>query len=149
MSQEKYSIQVMNMTNFFNKEMLLYSLGDFKLPRPVSLKKAAYVLVGFIVWAFPILFIFGVHVNVYFLFLIAGPPILFGIYASKPIFGGKSLIDFCRTMIRFFSRPRCWTDLQASNLTKPQELSGEFELWISRRRELRYLAHMKAQKGKR
>lgn len=148
MAKFEPGLQVMNMTNFFNREMMMYALGDFKFPKPVSFKKMLYVIIAIALWALPIVSIFGFHMNPWFLMFILVPPVFLGLQASKPVFGGKSLIDFVTTMFRFITRPRCWTDLKESNLHKPRVVDGEFEIWVSRRRELRYLAHLREERRK-
>lgn len=136
------SIVSVNMTNFFNRELFMYSLGDIKFKKPVSLRKVAYTTLFLIVWSTPIILIFGFQLNLFFVVIAFGPAIVLGNIGAKPLFGGKSLADFVKTTVNFIQEPKGWTDLEAK-----KQLTNEFfvenEIWVSRRRELQYLADLK------
>lgn len=132
-----------NMTNFFNRELFMYSLGDIKFKKPVSLKKVAYITGFLIVYSLPIFVIFGIHLNPFFFAIWLGPPFIAGHFATKPAFGGKNLIDFTRTMVAFLFEPKGWSDLVADNSRGKDVYFVENEIWISRRRELQLLADIK------
>ena len=38
------TIKVVNMTEFFSRELMLYSLGDLRFRKPKSLKKAGWTI---------------------------------------------------------------------------------------------------------
>jgi hypothetical protein len=135
-----------NMTNFFNRELFMYSLGDIRFKKPVSLKKVAYTTAFLIIWTLPLVLIFGVQINVFFAALALGPPLFFGNVASKPRWGGKTLIDAIKTTVKFIGEPKGWTDLKASKDLDEGELFVENEIWISRRRELQILADIKEER---
>lgn len=132
-----------NMTNFFNRELFMYSLGDIKFKKPVSLKKVAYTTVFLIIWTLPMFAIFGLHLNLLYVAFILGPPFLMGNFASKPLFGGKTLIEATKSTIGFIAEPKGWTDLNSSKTLDNGLLFVKSEIWISRRRELQTLADMR------
>lgn len=146
---EKSRIIVLNMTNFFNRELFMYALGDIRFKKPVSLKKAAYIIVFLIIWTIPIILIVGIQFNLVFLAILIVPPVLLGNFAGKPVWGGKSLLDFLKTIITFAKEPKGWTDLQNNDM-KEDVYYVESEIWVSRRRELQLLADLdEANKRKR
>ena len=57
-------LTILNMTNFFNRELFLYSLGDLKLRKPVSLKKAAYVVAFLVIWTLPFMLLTGFRLDI-------------------------------------------------------------------------------------
>lgn len=139
-------IHGVNMTNFFNRELFLYSLGDIRFKKPVSLKKAAYFLVTLLIYTLPLFLFFGIPDNPIKAVLMFAPPFLVGHYSTKPAFAGKNLIDFLKTMINFLKEPKGWTDLNANNEIDREVFFVEHEIWISRRRELQLLADIKEQR---
>lgn len=133
-----------NMTNFFNRELFMYSLGDIRFKKPVSLKKVAYTTLFLIFYTIPMFVIFGLQLSIFFFALAFGPPIIAGHYSTKPAFGGKTLPQFVGTICKFALEPKGWTDLNANpNIDESEVLFIESEIWISRRRELRLLADIK------
>jgi len=136
-----YHLTTINMTNFFNRELFMYSLGDIKFKKPVSLKKVGYTTVFLIIWTLPIVLIFGIHLNIFFASFALAPPIALGYYGSKPLFAGRSLLDFTKVSINYMREPKGWNDLYATN-SFDDEYFVESEIWISRRRELQELAQM-------
>lgn len=132
-------LPVINMTNFFNRELFMYSMGDIKFKKPISLKKMVFTLVFFIVWTLPIFFILGISSNMLLLGLTVAPPFILGHYATKPVWGGKSMLDFFKTSINFLSEPKGWVDTKPIRDTKGETFTVKQEIWISRRRELQYL----------
>lgn len=130
----------LNMTGFFKRQLQMYALGDIRFKKPISIKQVAYILGFFVVYSVPIVLFFGVQLNPVYAVLVIAPPILLGTFAVKPIFGGKTLIDFGRTAVIFLSEPKAWADLKAY---QPKEIyTMSSEIWISRRRELQLLADM-------
>ena len=135
-------IPVLNMTGFFNRELYLYSLGDISLSKPVSLKKAGFLIVGLIIWTLPLILIFGLHFSIFFLAIAVGPPLGLAALGDRPVFDGRSIIDAVRVTFRFLFSRKCYTDFNVSDIhTKPEHFIQK-EIWISRRRELMELAEI-------
>lgn len=133
-------VRVVNMTQFFNRELLMYSFGDIKFKKPIALKRMAYIIVFLILWAIPLSYAFGIPDGVFSVVFYIVLPIVAGNLASKPIFGGKGLIAYLKAFKGFLGEPRTWLDLRNSS-SRGSELSYvSQELWISRRREIDKLA---------
>lgn len=141
-------VYVANMTNFFSRELFMYSLGDIRFKKPISLKKVAYSTAFLILWAIPLVLIFGIRINPFYIALLVIPPIVLGNFAAKPVWGGRGLIDFLKTISNFISEPKGWTDLNSTNKLDKETLYVESEIWLSRRRELQLLADLREEKVK-
>lgn len=148
MAEEERGIVGRNMTNFFTRELFMYSLGDIKFKKPVSLKKMAYTTGFFIVWTLPLFLITGLQLNPYWVAIAILPPLVLGNYATKPVFGGKTLPHFMKAMIGFVKEPKGWTDLVNNNEMGQTNYYVENEIWISRRRELEVLSILKKEEKK-
>lgn len=134
---------IVNMTNFFNRELFMYSLGDIKFKKPIALKKVAYVTAFLILWGGTLFALFGLMLHPMYVALLIGPPIVLGHFATKPVWGGRGLIDFIKVSAKFIGEPRGWTDLNPNNTGGSENLHTEQEIWVSRRREMKILAHIK------
>lgn len=133
----------MNMTNFFNRELMMYALGDIRFKKPISLKAVAYTLAFLILWTLPLFVLFGLPTNPAMLVIYLVPPLGLGQVAIRPIFGGRTLLDFLRTAFRFLGEPKGWADGKPFEPSeKAQKYTLEHEIWISRRRELALLADL-------
>lgn len=146
MANNNNYITVVNMTNFFNRELFMYSLGDISFKKPLSLKKVAYTTVFLILWAIPIFLTFGMIMSPFYVVLLVGPPIALGHFASKPVWGGRPLLDFIKVLFGYISEPKGWTDLNGNNSLEDDVLTVDREIWISRRRELQILADLKEER---
>lgn len=136
-------IVAMNMTNFFNRELMMYAFGDIKFKKPISLKLIAFTLGFLIVWVLPLFILFGIPTSPFTLVIYLAPPIVLGQLAVRPIFGGKTMMDFLKTAFVHLGEPRGWADGRPYNASsKEQTYSMGHEVWISRRRELALLADM-------
>lgn len=142
MDQQPQGLRVVNMTNFFNRELFLYSLGDVRLPTPISIKKVAIFGVAFIIWSIPFILAFGLIINLFYIVLLLGPPVLIAGVADKPWFGGRGIVDAMIVTIKYFASPKCYTDMYVSNSHKNTNYFIEQYIWISRRRELQILADL-------
>lgn len=140
------TIIVHNMTDFFNRELFMRSLGDIRFKKPISLRRVAYTTIFFIAWTLPMFLIFGIILNVFFIAIAVAPPFILGYFASKPVWGGRSLMDFIKVNMRFMTEPKGWTDLEPNNRLNNDRLFVEDEIWISRRRELQLLADLREEK---
>lgn len=136
-------VESLNMTNFFNREMLLYALGDLRLPRPAPIRKIIYAIIAMFFWTVPWFYFAGVHINIYYFLLTLGPPVVLAHYATKNIFGGKTLVGFVKTMVRFLLEPRGWTNLKANNAMGREVFVTRSQIWISRRAEIEHLRRLR------
>jgi hypothetical protein len=136
-------IRVINMTTFFNRELFMYSLGDIKFKKPIALKKVAYVTVFLILWGIPWYLTMGPPTGPVQALWQLGVPLFAGHYASKPIFGGKGLVDFLKTLFGYIAEPKGWTDLNSNNDLDETTYVVNQEIWIGRRQDLYKLHHLK------
>lgn len=143
--RESYLL-VINMTSYFKRPMFMYSLGDIRFSKPIALKKLAYIVAAFILWSLPLVMIVGIQLNVFFLAAVIGPPLLIGHYMSKPLFGGMQLTEFAKVCFRFISEPRGWADLRGTEEVEETDYYVYHETWVSRRRELQFLARIAEQR---
>lgn len=144
-NEQRRAIYITNMTNLFTRELYMYSLGDIRFGSGISLKKVAYTTAFILLWSFPLILIFGIHLNVYYAAVVIVPPFVLGHFASKPVWGGKSLIDYAQTIFTYITQPRAWTDLY-ENREKKDSYYVQSEIWISRRREMQLLADLREEK---
>lgn len=132
-------ILIANFTTLFKREIWLYAIGDIKLSKPISLRKALYIIAFGAIWLPLIYFIFGIHLNVFYLIFAIAPPLILGNTAGKPIWGGMSLLGWLITQFHYLKAAPVYTDLEPNTPVKTlKELNHE--IWVSRRREMRYLA---------
>lgn len=130
---------VINATRFFHRESYMYSFGDIKFKNPVPLNRAMFMTLFIVGWTIPHIMFFGLMFNVWYLMWILVPPVALGIYATKPIFGGKTLFEATNTMVEFMSEPKGWTDYN-NNAMREETYYISDEIWISRRTDLKFLA---------
>ena len=130
------------MTSFFNRELFLYSLGDISLSKPVSLKKAGFLILGIVIWAVPMVAIFGLHFNPFYLAFLLSVPLLLAAAGDKPLFDGRGIIDAVRVTVRYLFTQKCYTDFVVSDIPSKPEHFIQKEIWIGRRRELMELAEL-------
>lgn len=134
-------IPVINMTKFFNKELFLYSIGDLRMPKPVSIRKAGMFLGAIAAWTLPLMIIFNFPANLLFWVVALSVPLLFATVADMPFFGGRSVIEAAAVSAKYISRPHNYADFKATNIGKSSpRYTVDQEMWISRRRELMELA---------
>jgi hypothetical protein len=139
-----HGLSVINMTAFFRRELVMYALGDIRLPAPLPLKKVFYGLVAIVVWGGLMISIFGMNFNPWFLMFTVVPPLAFAHFATKPVWGGRGLFDFIRVNVKYIKEPKGWTDLVEDNELESTVYSVNHEIWISRRREYQILADIRA-----
>lgn len=142
------SIQVVNMRSFFSREIFMHSLGDIRFSKPIALKRVAYTALFLAIYTAPLIIIFGFIVNVWFVTIAFVPPFVLGTYANKPIWGGRTLIDFIKVTINFIKEPRGWTDHKSNNELGKGVYSLDSDVWVSRRREIQLLKDLKMERKK-
>lgn len=121
----------------------MYAFGDIKLKKPIPVKKVAFIFAAFIVWSFPVyIFLNGIldsMMHPLTLGIVFLPPFIFGHYASKPVFGGKTMKDFFKTQYNYMKQPKGWSDFKIDNDQQNSVYYISSEISISRRREIQYL----------
>ncbi len=126
----------------------MYSFGDIKFRKPVSLRKVGYVLLFALIFSLPLFFLTGEKITSPPLIIIeVGIPLGLGTLASLPVFGGKSLADYVKSCIGFIQESKVWTDLEASSNYGDDELYTDSEFWVSRRREIKILEAIEQAEG--
>ena len=136
-------IPIINMRTFFNREIFMYALGDIRLKKPIALKQAMYVIAFLAIWSGPIIYVFGLVLNPYFIIITFVPPFLLGAFANRPIWGGRTLMDFIKVTFNYIQEPRGWTEHRANSELGKAVYHVEHDIWVSRRKELNILADMK------
>lgn len=138
------NIVIINMTKFFNRELFMYAISDFKFSKPKSLKYIGYTALALALWSLPFVLIFKIATvtNPYFAMFVFIPPFVIGHYASQPIWGGRGLIDFIQVYSKYLAEPKAWADYNGFK-PKNETYYVKQPLWVSRRREYQYLAELK------
>lgn len=127
------------MTNLFKKEMLIYSFFDIKLTKPARVIWFAYFALLMAIWGAPILYIFWVP-NVYVTLIAIGIPAGAATLMSKPIWGGKTFMDWAKTQVKYIKSKKYLYDFKESNKLKTHYVNSEFT--VSRKRDFIKLAEM-------
>lgn len=114
-SDPGYSDNVMVFTDFFNREAMMYALGDIKFSKPKSIRTMLYVVLAFVVWAVPWTLIIGIdtiiaHFNVYLAAFVYGVPVGIGVLLAKPIWRGKPFFNWLKCLVGFLSMRPMITD---------------------------------------
>jgi hypothetical protein len=105
-------IQLRTHTSLWRVEKRLYTLYDWTLPMPVSVKQLAIVFGVGVPWIF-IMRILGVPFSPpvgYILWL--GPPAAAAYWANKPVIEGKSLVELIVSQVRYLFQPRTWAGMR-------------------------------------
>ena len=98
-------MEVRTFTSFWNMERKLYSFYDVALPVPVSLRVAGVFLVVALPWWGLFLLLHIPFNNPSYLFWII-PPVGLAYMATKPIFQGKTIGQFVKSMALFYIQPK-------------------------------------------
>ena len=136
-------IVITNFSSFMSRDVLMYSFGDIKLKKPISLKIALYFIVFFAVWSIPLILLFGLPTSLLPALLMFGPPVALATFATRNIWGGRSLLSFLKVMSTFLGEPKMWAGYHPVKSLKPDVAVPSFRVWVSRRRELLYLSKLK------
>ena len=113
-------MEIRTFTSFWALERKLYSIYDFSLPFPISLRVlGVFVGTGTPWW----LTLWLLHVPItspwYLIWLI--PPAAFAYFGSKPIFEGKTLFQYLRSRIQYLFENRAYKGLEP-DLNKYEEI---------------------------
>lgn len=145
----KNGITVHNITSFHKRSRFMYAFGDVRLPAPVSLDFIMWFLGVFMLYSIPLFLIIGTeNMSLIWAIVLLAPPIVIGSISSKPIFGGRSLIEFSKVAVEYFKSPAGWIDRIGYKSSGEINFTVDSSFWVSRRRELRYLAQLEDKEKK-
>jgi hypothetical protein len=127
------TVPIVVSTGFFNREAMMYALGDIRFSKPKSLKAMVYTVVLLLVYSLPMsLWVVGLSrtfSNIIFAFIVFGPAIIIGNIAVRPIFNGKSMIKYFASYIKYLSHPKLFCDLFPYEPVDTVET--DISMWIS------------------
>lgn len=103
-------IRVLDMTKLFKKEIMLYSIADIHFNTPKRLMFGVYFLILCVLWAVPLVYIFGFSFSPYTLMFYFGVPYGAAFFMSRPIWGGKSFFSWFKCMMKFAFSPKQFYD---------------------------------------
>lgn len=104
------SMEVRTFTSFWSLERKLYSIYDFSLPFPVSLRVLGVFFGTGIPW-WSLMFVLQVSFNPPWYLLWVIPPALLAWLGSKPIFEGKTLFQYLRSRAQYLFENRNYKGL--------------------------------------
>lgn len=127
-------LEVLDMTNLFTKEILLYSLFDLKFKRPVRFMLFVYLILTLLLWAVPLFFlVFKNHLNPYSTAFMIIPPIVIANMMSKPIWNNKSFFSWFKCQIKFIFSAKHYYDNRAIKFPSFLKFNNQFT--VSRTRD--------------
>lgn len=123
-------MEIQTYTNVWATPKRLYTIGDMSLPQPVSLTAAGLFLGTLALWA-PLLWFLGVPFNSPVgLVLYFSAPIGLAVMGNKPIFEGKSIIQFVMSMFKYWFQPRVWTAMRPDTDMRQEAIVIESKVWV-------------------
>lgn len=138
-------MQVLNMKDLYSKEILLYSIFDVRLQKPLNLKVILYTMVNLLWWGIPAFFLTGkLGFSFIRFFLILGVPYLLGQVMARPIFNGRDFFANLSVLFNYLTQPKKFYDNKPS-WGLPSFDIDEFYL-ISRRKDYQKLFDLKYSK---
>lgn len=129
-------MEIRTYTNIWNVEKKLYNVGDLKLPFPVAFKQIGLFVVFTVPWI-ALLFFLSVPINATTHYLWWGPPGVLTWMGNKPIFEGKSIIQYARSMIGFAFRAKVYTAVEPKKPFEGKRHGIIAQYWTPVRREQR------------
>lgn len=127
-------VEAINVTKFFSRDILIYSLFDLKLKKPFRLVYALYFMLMLVIWSAPMFFLLkGFGISFVTLTIILGPSFIGAYVMGNPFWGGKSFFDFLNTQINYLKEPKAYYDWRA-NLEMGTQII-DFEVTVSRRKD--------------
>lgn len=114
--EEEPPIEVKNYTPFWSLEKKIYSFYDVQLPFPISLTLVGvFVAVG-IPWGF-LMWLLHVPFGTPWYLVWIVPPGVVAWFSNKPIFEGKTLIEYVKSRVHYLTENRKYKRLEP-DLTK-------------------------------
>lgn len=127
-------LEVLDMTNLFTKEILLYSLFDLRFKKPVRFMLIVYFVLTFFLWTVPLFFLFFKnHINPYSVAFLLIPPFALANVMSKPIWNNKSFFSWLKCQIRFIFSAKYYYDNRAIKFPLFLKFNNQFT--VSRTRD--------------
>lgn len=121
-------------SDLFKREKKMYSVQDFKLLVPLSLKMVGNVLLCTMIWFLPIYLIFGLGfvIQPKGLLISVGPVVLMTMFISKPsvVFNNKSFYSWAFCNIKYVFAPKYYTDGKSSSINNGDRMNGDFVIWM-------------------
>lgn len=140
-------MQVLNMKDLYSKEIMLYSIFDIRLQKPLNLKVILYTMFNILWWGIPAAIITGklnMGITLWRGVLVFAVPWLLGQAMARPIFNGRDFLPNLIVFFKFFTHPKKYYDNKPSNML-PSFKIDEFYL-ISRRKDYQKLFDLKYSK---
>lgn len=128
----KNYIEVKDMTRLFTKEILLYSLFDISLKKPLRIVFLGYLVLLFVIWGLPMYLIFGMD-NPYIAMIIVLPPFGLARLMSQPIWNGKSFISWFKCQLKFATSVKKYYDGKAIKSFAKYKI--DHKITVSRRKD--------------
>jgi hypothetical protein len=142
-------MEVKNYTNIWSEEKKLYSIYEWTLPTPVGFRQIGLFALGAVIWC-PIMAILNVNIATALGFTLwFGPPIALAIFGNKPIFEGKSIFQYLRSVVGYLFQPKVILDGRGVNIkqekmvfgsndkTNPPTHTMEINYWIRDEEDIR------------
>mgnify|MGYP002714546490 CR=1 FL=1 len=127
-------IRILNMTDLFNKEILVYSFYDIRFKKPKRVVVGLYFLIVFFILGLPFLMLtkkYGLTPwRLAPAFLI---PYFLAKFMAKPIFNGRAFFAAMRVQIKYLSENKIYYDNKPGKKLENYKIN-EYHL-ISRRKD--------------
>lgn len=123
-------MEIRTYTNVWSTSKRLYTIGDISLPQPIPLVAAGIFIFTMAIWA-PILSAFGVAFNNGVgIAIYLSVPAAAAWVGNKPIFHGKSILQYILGMLAYFRQPRVWTALRDDKDMRGEKIQARLTAWI-------------------
>lgn len=107
-------MQVRTFTGFWNMERKIYAIYDIALPFPIPLKVAGVFLVIGVPWFILLSLLHVPFGNPWYLIYLL-PPLGLAYGATRPIFQGKTIVQWAFSMARYLGQPKALNGLRNKN----------------------------------
>lgn len=129
-------MEIRTYTNVWNTKKQIYSIWDWKLPQPISLVAVGIFLLVGAVWI-PLISLLGISfTSPLGLVLYLSVPIAAAVLGDKPMFEGKSIVQYFSSMITFFKEPKIWTEMRENRTFKNETVEMSSKVWLPVHTEL-------------
>lgn len=118
-------MQIRTFTSFWNVEKKVYSIYDLQLPVAISIRSLG-IFVGAAIPYWIILSIFGVPFNLSTIIIWLAFPTLIAVLGNRPIFEGKTLIDYLTSRVKFLFESKKYKGLTPATEKEEKIIISEF-----------------------